>query len=269
MCALCEYVLEQIEEKLADNASEGKVLDLIDEACDFLPLFSDQCKALAEIYGPQIIKMLEANLDPKVVCNALALCTGLKRELPQFCSAEKEIGLCRAAMPSFYFDSATGSCNEFTYGGCGGNDNRFDSAYECTKTCGKPGFQLSKCDDCKLAIAYLDSFLSDHANEEEIRKKLDDFCQQVPGGFAAQCQALVDTYADEILKYAANIMDPLFVCEKIRLCDVAITPTIKPVRPKLVGANKCTYGPSYWCASRENAESCGATDHCLKNGGFK
>lgn len=27
----------------------------------------------------------------------------------------------------------------------------------------------------------------------------------------------------------------------------------------IVGANKCTYGPAHWCASRENAKSCGVS----------
>lgn len=27
--------------------------------------------------------------------------------------------------------------------------------------------------------------------------------------------------------------------------------------PPLVGGNPCTWGPSYWCASLENAEKCG------------
>jgi len=27
-------------------------------------------------------------------------------------------------------------------------------------------------------------------------------------------------------------------------------------KPELLGAKECTYGPSYWCASRENAAKC-------------
>ncbi|XP_076272652.1 prosaposin-like [Rhynchophorus ferrugineus] len=33
-------------------------------------------------------------------------------------------------------------------------------------------------------------------------------------------------------------------------------------RGQLVGAEKCTWGPSYWCASRQNAVSCNALQHC-------
>jgi len=29
-----------------------------------------------------------------------------------------------------------------------------------------------------------------------------------------------------------------------------------------LGANRCTWGPSYWCSSFENADECGARAHC-------
>lgn len=33
----------------------------------------------------------------------------------------------------------------------------------------------------------------------------------------------------------------------------------------LIGSNKCTWGPSYWCASKENAQECNLTwDDCQK-----
>ncbi|XP_076272654.1 prosaposin-like [Rhynchophorus ferrugineus] len=32
--------------------------------------------------------------------------------------------------------------------------------------------------------------------------------------------------------------------------------------PQLLGANKCTRGPGYWCLSRENALSCNTLQYC-------
>ncbi|GMS79468.1 hypothetical protein PENTCL1PPCAC_1643 [Pristionchus entomophagus] len=51
------------------------------------------------------------------------------------CSLPKEIGQCRALIPSFYFDSAIGRCAAFNYGGCGGNANRFGKIEECQREC--------------------------------------------------------------------------------------------------------------------------------------
>jgi hypothetical protein len=34
---------------------------------------------------------------------------------------------------------------------------------------------------------------------------------------------------------------------------------------QLLGENECSWGPAYWCASRENADRCKAVEHCKKN----
>jgi len=53
------------------------------------------------------------------------------------CKLAQETGPCRAAFQKFHFDSESGTCKEFIYGGCDGNDNRFDSIEECHKACKK------------------------------------------------------------------------------------------------------------------------------------
>ncbi len=51
------------------------------------------------------------------------------------CNLPSEPGLCKAYFPSYYYDTATQSCKQFIYGGCGGNSNRFASQDECINTC--------------------------------------------------------------------------------------------------------------------------------------
>ncbi len=43
---------------------------------------------------------------------------------PDICKLEPEVGLCRAYIPSYFYNSTSGTCERFIYGGCGGNDNR-------------------------------------------------------------------------------------------------------------------------------------------------
>ena len=45
------------------------------------------------------------------------------------------MGTCRAAYLRYYFDATTGKCLSFTYGGCKGNKNNFDSIEECKAAC--------------------------------------------------------------------------------------------------------------------------------------
>lgn len=51
------------------------------------------------------------------------------------CSLKPETGLCEAVFPRFYYDATDGACKKFTYGGCGGNENNFETAKECKAAC--------------------------------------------------------------------------------------------------------------------------------------
>ncbi|XP_048837659.1 kunitz-type protease inhibitor 2 isoform X2 [Brienomyrus brachyistius] len=51
------------------------------------------------------------------------------------CSAPFESGPCRAAFRKYYFDPSAGRCVLFIYGGCQGNNNRYNTVEECMTRC--------------------------------------------------------------------------------------------------------------------------------------
>ncbi len=53
----------------------------------------------------------------------------------QDCQLPKEPGNCLAAIPRWWFNAQSGKCEQFTYGGCGGNANNFESIEQCVKSC--------------------------------------------------------------------------------------------------------------------------------------
>ncbi|XP_069063296.1 putative Kunitz-type serine protease inhibitor isoform X2 [Pleurodeles waltl] len=55
-----------------------------------------------------------------------------------YCTPKAETGLCRAAIPRWYFDTESSTCKAFTFGGCGGNKNNFQSEKECLDKCFVP-----------------------------------------------------------------------------------------------------------------------------------
>lgn len=55
------------------------------------------------------------------------------------CSLPAESGMCMAYMPKFFFNTTSGQCDTFIYGGCQGNKNNFESKEECEQAC--------ECDD--------------------------------------------------------------------------------------------------------------------------
>ena len=63
-------------------------------------------------------------------CSTLPLCTDR-------CVARPVTGPCRAAFPRYFYNTTSGKCELFTYGGCQGNRNNFETVTECTKECGR------------------------------------------------------------------------------------------------------------------------------------
>ncbi|XP_008824957.1 tissue factor pathway inhibitor isoform X2 [Nannospalax galili] len=52
-----------------------------------------------------------------------------------FCALKVDDGPCKAMMRRFFFNIFTQQCEEFIYGGCEGNKNRFESLEECKEKC--------------------------------------------------------------------------------------------------------------------------------------
>jgi hypothetical protein len=51
------------------------------------------------------------------------------------CFEPMEVGSCHAEIPRWYFNSDSNKCQQFMYGGCGGNQNNFLSEDMCKTIC--------------------------------------------------------------------------------------------------------------------------------------
>ncbi|XP_013401614.1 keratin-associated protein 10-7 isoform X2 [Lingula anatina] len=62
------------------------------------------------------------------------------------CEAPKDPGPCKAAEQMYYYNSKSKQCEQFVYGGCQGNGNRFRTKEECEQTC------ILTCNDLKCPV---------------------------------------------------------------------------------------------------------------------
>ncbi|XP_060520392.1 papilin isoform X2 [Cylas formicarius] len=56
---------------------------------------------------------------------------------PDRCNLPKVAGSCEGYFPQWYYDKSSRQCTQFIYGGCLGNNNKFDTREECTEICVK------------------------------------------------------------------------------------------------------------------------------------
>ncbi|XP_058039425.1 tissue factor pathway inhibitor 2 [Ahaetulla prasina] len=57
------------------------------------------------------------------------------KKVPKICRLENDPGICRGYIARYFFNLRTMRCEKFYYGGCFGNENRFDSPDTCMDFC--------------------------------------------------------------------------------------------------------------------------------------
>ncbi|XP_042863867.1 spondin-1-like isoform X1 [Penaeus japonicus] len=68
-------------------------------------------------------------------CSERINCNIHPSEREEVCMQEKEEGPCRAVLKRFYYNVDHQQCRQFTYGGCRGNRNNFETYDECARAC--------------------------------------------------------------------------------------------------------------------------------------
>ena len=91
-------------------------------------------------------------------------CQGLntaayKNELieEEICNKPKVTGVCHLNLQRWYFNKNTRMCHQFTYSGCEGNSNNFETEEDCRRSCNAKEvepcvlpFESGTCNDFKI-----------------------------------------------------------------------------------------------------------------------
>uniref|UniRef100_A0A8C8A9R1 BPTI/Kunitz inhibitor domain-containing protein n=1 Tax=Otus sunia TaxID=257818 RepID=A0A8C8A9R1_9STRI len=92
-----------------------------------------------------LLLLLLAALLPLAAWSGPALHSAGREELgtgecaQDFCYLPSVCGSCKALFRRFFFNASSQQCEEFIYGGCGGNRNNFETKGECSQACSHIG----------------------------------------------------------------------------------------------------------------------------------
>lgn len=90
------------------------------------------CQASAAQLGEYDIQM-----SLTCICESTEDCTErFIWKLADVCSQPKVQGPCKGGHHRWWYDRRSGRCEEFVYGGCHGNENRFATPEDCYNRCG-------------------------------------------------------------------------------------------------------------------------------------
>ncbi|NXF31766.1 SAP protein, partial [Nyctibius bracteatus] len=113
------------------------------------------------------------------------------------------------------------------------------------------------CNVCQIVITYFDNELLQNETLAELSDMLEKGCELLPTPLTGKCEALVVQYEPAAVRLLVQMMDPNFVCTKLRACDSP--------KEDLLGLDRCAWGPHYWCKNMATAVECHAVEHCRRH----
>ncbi|BHF58856.1 zinc-containing alcohol dehydrogenase [Sparganum proliferum] len=138
---------------------EEKCMAPIDDPCK-QPIKVGPCLALIPRFGfdqtiGQCVQFMyggcepnENNFDTLDACQQR--CPDVGEAETDVCKLPQDVGPCRAMIKRFAYDDTAKACVPFTYGGCQGNGNNFETKEECEEKCMETAARFAGMDVCKL-----------------------------------------------------------------------------------------------------------------------
>ncbi|KAF8563290.1 hypothetical protein P879_09984, partial [Paragonimus westermani] len=274
-CDTCKFIVTVAEHQLTQNQTEAQIKSLASRLCQVLPqTYVEECNQLVDKYTPLVLEYLTQSMQPEVVCQKIGLCSPTQGNIhssiclrgPSYwCSSPEAAILCNAVDHCKRF-SQTFQVEKEAQQRCETQDlEKICNSLELVAKCGKQTECLNRADpntdifNCTICAQLV--------SEWKLQRKL--FTRPIISSRTClrysskadrdQCQLVVaDRYKIlEQLATSTNAVEDM--CRKLTLCQA------KHATALILA---CADGPSYWCASRRNAELCGTMHFCKALGSF-
>ncbi|KAI8797151.1 proactivator polypeptide, partial [Biomphalaria glabrata] len=256
-CVLCEFIMTQLDNILAQNKSEAQIEEALEKVCSFMPeTLTKECNDFVNTYGPLIIQMLIQRLEPDLICTYLKLCSSLPNPQPvlkkvrgpscAICefvieqlnnilaenSTAAQIEYALEKVCDYLPSSLKAECEQFvqTYA----PDivklliNKIKPEQICTALglcsgVSKNSLPIkltgSSCVMCEFIMSELDTMLAENSTEVQIQAALLQVCHVLPTTLKPECDSIIQQYTPIILGMLIKKMDPKTVCKLMHLCD--------------------------------------------------
>lgn len=225
-CTVCKSVVDEVKKKIAEGKKSEEILENL---CNDLPdWMRGECTTFVEKYGPMIINYVMQEMDSDKICELMSMCP--------------DAALQQAAKSGMALKK---------------------SSEECTV--------------CLMVMKYVQQAMNSSEAKTFEKEILDKACANLPDTYKSMCESLVAVYWPTIANLIEEEVDPNKICSYVGLCGNSVTPSesqtlkflpmmkLRPAAKRpLLGRNKCLFGPSFWCASEENARLCNTVDHCRR-----
>ncbi|RUS88535.1 hypothetical protein EGW08_003711, partial [Elysia chlorotica] len=246
-CTLCEFVLTQLDNMLADNSTQTQIEAALDQVCNFLPAsIKQECDTLVQQYTPQLIQLL-LQFKPQEVCTRLGLCTsktsvnnGSQCILCEFALTQLDKMLAENSTQAQIEAALDQVCNFLPASIKQECDSlvqqytpqliqlllQFKPQEVCTRlglcTSKTPGQTLKvndgpQCTLCEFVLTQLDNILADNSTQTQIEAALDQVCNFLPASIKQECDTLVQQYTPQLIQLLLQFK-PQEVCTRLGLC---------------------------------------------------
>ncbi|XP_053307225.1 prosaposin [Spea bombifrons] len=76
ICELCQIMVQELESLLEDERTEESIEKALEKVCNIIPhKYTQKCKDFVETYSKAIISLLEQEVNPKMICSILGVCS--------------------------------------------------------------------------------------------------------------------------------------------------------------------------------------------------